>query len=60
MSQDIDLTNLEMVAEMQKAKISQKVDDMMDSWRWNREQEVKDFPPEVQKYLLKDWEPGVL
>lgn len=57
---DMDLSDMQLTAELQKAKITQQVDDMVDKWRWNRDEEVKAFPPEVQKYLLKDWEPGKL
>lgn len=60
MSGHMDLSDMQLTAELQKAKITQQVEDMVDKWRWNRDEEVKDFPPEVQKYLLKDWEPGKL
>lgn len=47
-------------ADLEKAKINQAVNASLDAWRWNRDAEVTDFPPEVQKYVLKDWEPGKL
>ena len=51
-------TDLEV--ELMHADIERKVAAAVDAWKWNRDAEVKDFPPEVQKYLLKDWEPGNL
>lgn len=50
----------EEAAELKKAEIGKAVAASVDAWTWNRDAEVKDFPPEVQKYLLKDWEPGKL
>lgn len=52
--------NLDDDAAQIRGEISARVEAMKNSWQWNREEEVKNFPPEVQKYLLKDWEPGKL
>ncbi len=43
-----------------RAQITAQVDDAMYRWQWLRDEEVKDFPPAVQEFLLKDWEPGKL
>jgi len=53
-------SDLEERAEMERAQIGQAVEASLDAWRWSRDAEVKDFRPGVQKYLLKDWEPGKL
>lgn len=55
-----EINILEDAVAAQCGRIEAEVQQKMDAWRWNREEEVKDFPPEVQKYLLKDWEPGKL
>lgn len=55
-----DFENLDDDAARARGQIGARVEAMKNSWQWNREEEVKDFPPEVQKYLLKDWEPGTL
>jgi hypothetical protein len=57
---DMQTSDLDELAEIEMAKIGKAVEASLDAWRWNRDAEVKDFPPEVQKYLLKDWEPGKL
>lgn len=54
------MQNTDLDSELIKADIERKVAASIDAWKWNRDEEVKDFPPEVQKYLLKDWEPGKL
>lgn len=53
-------SDLDEIAEIEMAKIGKAVEASLDAWRWNRDAEVKDFPPEVQKYVLEDWEPGKL
>jgi hypothetical protein len=48
------------LAELERADITRRVSEAMDEWRWNRDAAVKDFPPAVREFLLKDWEPGKL
>lgn len=59
-NENYDFSDLDDQVAAQCGKIGAEVQAMVDSWQWNREAEVASFPPEVQKYLLKDWQPGQL